>query len=641
MPTLWERLPRALRAALGGCSEYLVLLARSAWLLLLVRLRRLAGLPRWRSASLLPRVAAALALLIVAAFVVCIAAGYYLAWRADGRVEAEHRQALSSAVEALRAVSSDLTRLEAVRVIERASGLKGLRFETEPPGGDREMQSVIDRKGRIAGWFSWEAERPAIAVMNRLLPFMAMIVLALVGFAALAVWQLGRLGLSLERSEQHVQKLEYLDPLTGLPNHNQFFAAFDRALATRYGQEPLAYAALDLDGFDEVNDALGYAGGDEVMAEIGRRLAQELSPASTVVARLGSDEFALMITGKNAESALIVAEIVRQALARPPAGGQPVQVSVSIGLAFAPGDGTSRDELTRRADLALRAAKRRGRGAIVVFAAEMEAEFQERRFFQRELADALATHAFDLHYQPIVKADGGAIVSVEALLRWTHPERGSIPPSVFVPAAEEAGLMERLGELVLRRAVADAARWEGLCLSVNLSTVLVRNPAFVDFVASVLRESGFEPARLVLEMTEGVLIEEPEAVGVRIKELRALGVRLALDDFGSGYSSLRYLQTLPFDKLKVDRSFVAALDRSANGGVIIQAIVALGRALEMTVVIEGIETEEQRVLLRLAGCHEMQGYLFARPMPSADIDQLLQEMKAAPAAGRAPLRAVI
>ena len=611
MPTFRERLPRAFRACLGEHRE---------------RLARLARLARWRrGAPVVPRIAAVLALLIVTAFVVCVALGYLLAWRADGYVEAQHRQALSGAVEALQAVSPDLARVEpkVIRVVERASGLKGLRFETEPPGGDREMQSVIDHKGRIVGWFSWEAERPAIAIMNRLLPFMAMIALGLVGFAALAIWQLSRLGLSLKRAEQHVQKLEYLDPLTGLPNHNHFFAAFDRALATRYGQDPLAYAALDLDGFDEVNDALGYAGGDEVMAEIGRRLAEALSPASTVVARLGSDEFALMITGKNAESALFVVETVRQALAI--SSSELVQVSVSIGLAFAPRDGTSRDELTRRADLALRAAKRRGRGTIVVFAAEMEAEFQERRFLKRELADALAAHAFDLHYQPIVKADGGAIVGVEALLRWTHPVRGPIPPSVFVPAAEEAGLMDRLGELVLRRAVADAARWEGLCLSVNLSPVQVRNPAFVDVVAAVLRESGFEPARLVLEMTEGVLIDEPKEVGARLKELRALGVRLALDDFGSGYSSLRYLQSLPFDKLKVDRSFVAALDQSANGGVIIQAIVALGRALGMTVVIEGIETEEQRVLLRLAGCEEMQGYLFAHSGPREALDRLLAE----------------
>jgi EAL domain-containing protein (putative c-di-GMP-specific phosphodiesterase class I) len=216
-----------------------------------------------------------------------------------------------------------------------------------------------------------------------------------------------------------------------------------------------------------------------------------------------------------------------------------------------------------------------------------------------------------------------------------------IPPSVFVPIAEEAGLMDRLGELVLRRAIIDAARWDDIYVSVNLSPMQVRDRAFINLVANVLSDSGFDPARLVLEMTEGVLIDNPDETAARLAELRALGVQLALDDFGSGYSSLRYLQTLPFHKLKVDRSFVAALDQSANGGVIVQAMVALGRALGMAVVIEGVETEEQRVLLRLAGCSEMQGYLFAKPAPHEEIDRLLQAGKPAPQAARAPRRALI
>jgi EAL domain-containing protein (putative c-di-GMP-specific phosphodiesterase class I) len=259
----------------------------------------------------------------------------------------------------------------------------------------------------------------------------------------------------------------------------------------------------------------------------------------------------------------------------------------------------------------------------------METEFQERRFIKREAARTLAARGFDLHYQPIVAADGGTVAGVEALLRWEHPTRGMIPPALFVPVAEEAGLMDRLGEFVLRRAVSDAARWPDIYVSVNLSPVQVRDRGFIDLVAAVLKESSLEPSRLVLEMTEGVLIENPEEITARLQELRALGVRLALDDFGSGYSSLRYLQTLPFDMLKVDKSFVAALDQSANGGVIIQAIVALGRALGMGVVIEGVETEEQRVLLRLAGCNEMQGYLFAKPAPREEIDRQLGSARAA------------
>jgi diguanylate cyclase (GGDEF)-like protein len=437
------------------------------------------------------------------------------------------------------------------------------------------------------------------------------------------MWQLRRIGFQLAKSEQHARRLEFEDMLTGLPNHNHFFELLDRAIATRRGEELLAFAVLDLDGFDEVNEALGYAGGDEVLAEVAKRLAQSLPPGA-VLGRLGSDEFALLIAGVHLQAALTTADALRRSLAGPFWMNQVVQVSVSIGLAIAPRDGVTRDELTRRADLALRTAKLRGRGTVVSFDNEMEAEFHERRFIKREVPRALAANAFDVQYQPIVQADGGAIAGVEALLRWNHPARGFVPPSVFVSVAEEAGLMDRLGEFALRRAISDAADWGDLYVSVNLSPVQVRDRAFVDLVSSVLEETAFEPSRLFLEMTESVLIDDPVETTERLQQLRALGVRLALDDFGSGYSNLSYLQRLPFDKLKVDRSFVTALDRFANGGVIIQAIVALGRALGMGVVVEGVETEEQRVLLRLAGCNEMQGYLFSKPTTREGIERLLR-----------------
>jgi diguanylate cyclase (GGDEF)-like protein len=574
-----------------------------------------------RSEPLVLRAIAPLAFIVMAAVVVGVALGYLLARQADDSLEAEHRAALVAAIEALQTLSPTLPGVDPklIHVLERASGLKGLKFETEP-AADREVHSLHDRNGRIVGWFSWQSQRPATEMMHRILPVAGLVALGLVGFAVLAMWQLSRLGAKLAQTEQRVEKLEYQDALTELPNHNQFFELFERAVGKRQGSEQVAFAMLDLDGFDEINDALGYAGGDEVLAEIGKRLREALTP-STVIARLGGDEFALMVTGKNAEVAVFVVDTIRQALARPIWLNQVVQVSASIGLAVAPRDGLTRDELTRRADLALRTAKRRGRGTVVAFASEMEAEFQERRFIKREAARTLAARGFDLHYQPIVLAEGGTVAGVEALLRWEHPTRGMIPPSLFVPVAEEAGLMDRLGEFVLRRAVSDAARWPDLYVSVNLSPVQVRDRGFIDVVKAVLSETGFEPSRLVLEMTEGVLIDNPDETTARLLELRGLGVRLALDDFGSGYSSLRYLQTLPFDKLKVDRSFVTALDQSANGGVIIQAIVALGRALGMGVVIEGVETEEQRVLLRLAGCNEMQGFLFAKPAPREEIDR--------------------
>ena len=256
----------------------------------------------------------------------------------------------------------------------------------------------------------------------------------------------------------------------------------------------------------------------------------------------------------------------------------------------------------------------------------------EQQFIRNELPQALAETALDVHYQPIVTAAGGSIAGVEALLRWTHKEHGFISPAKFVPVAEQMGLMDELGSFVLRRALADATNWPGVYISVNLSPLQVRNRAIIEVVRQALADSGVAPSRLILEITEGVLIDNPEEMLRRMQELRALGVRIALDDFGSGYSSLGYLQRFPFDKLKIDRSFVTPLGRSPNAAVIVQAIVALGRALGVSIVVEGVETEEQRVLLRLAGCDEMQGFLFARPAPVETVARLIAPAKVAASA---------
>jgi predicted signal transduction protein with EAL and GGDEF domain len=382
-----------------------------------------------------------------------------------------------------------------------------------------------------------------------------------------------------------------------------------------------------------MKDTAGESGEDVVLIEIANRLRQ-LAPKGALVVRLNGDRFGLAMPSTSETDALAAAEAARDAVARAIWINQVVQVSANVGVAMVPRDCSVREDLTRRADLALRVARRRGHGLVVNYSPEMETDFDDRRFIRRELARALATRAFEVHYQPIVKADGGAAVGVEALLRWNHPSRGFIPPTVFVRIAEEAGLMDQLGEFVLRRALSDAARWPGLYVAVNLSPLQVRDRRFLDLLSTVLAETKTEPARVVLEVTEGILIDDPLTAKARLEDLRELGVRLALDDFGSGYSSLGYLQQLPFDKLKIDRGFVAALERSANAGVIIQAIVNLGRALGMSVLIEGVETEEQRVLLRLAGCNEMQGYLFARPAPLAEIEQWLSHN----AGGAQPLR---
>ena len=577
-----------------------------------------------RQFSLL-RIVVPLAIILVAATVVCLGLGFLMARQADDRAEAGHRQALRGAVEALQAVAPDLSGNDPrlIRILEEASGLKGLRFDDAPPDGDREAQTLLDRNGRIVGWLNWDPERSATAAMNGISPLAVLIALGFASLLAAALWQLRHLDLRLATSQQQIREHLQVEPVTGLPNGDDILERLDRAATARKADECLAFIIVDLDGFRDVKDAVGEAGGDEVLFEVANRLRQAM-PRDVVIGRLRSNhKFALMLAATDPRIALATAEAARLAISRPIWIGQALQIAASVGLAVAPRDGTAGEELVRRADLALRAARRRGGGMVVGFAPGMEVEFEEQRFIKRELGRALAARDFDVHYQPIVAAAGHAIVGVEALLRWNHPTRGAIPPSRFIPIAEQAGLMDQLGEFVLRRALRDAARWPQLYVAVNLSPMQVRNRKFVDLVAAALAETMTPASRLVLEVTEGVLIDNPEAAKSRLDDLRALGLKLALDDFGSGYSSLTYLQRLPFDKLKVDRGFVAALDQSANAGVIIQAVIALGRALDLSILVEGIETEEQRALVRLAGCDEMQGYLFARPAPREEIDRML------------------
>jgi EAL domain-containing protein (putative c-di-GMP-specific phosphodiesterase class I) len=350
--------------------------------------------------------------------------------------------------------------------------------------------------------------------------------------------------------------------------------------------------------------------------------------------RFEEDEFAVIVESDNPRVATDLADKLTAALAEPIYMDQMWQISACIGLAQAPEDGTTGDELNRRAVLALRAAKRAGRGSVRRFVPQIHQEHAERRFLLRELETAIEQKAFDVHYQPVVAAEGGGMIGVEALLRWAHPTRGAIGPSMFIPLAEECGLMNKLGELVLRRALADGARWPDLFVSVNLSPVQMRSPALVGLVGAILRETGMAASRLVLEVTEGILIDNPEETQVKLEALRALGATTALDDFGTGYSSLNYLQKFPFDRLKIDRSFVASLGTTGNAGAIIQSIVTLGHALGMKVLAEGVETNEQRVLLRLAGCDEMQGFLFAKACPAEAIDKILARTSARATAKR-------
>lgn len=577
----------------------------------------------------MPRLVTTLCLFALSAVLFCSGVGYVILSRSDAMREHERRMALTGAIADIRAGGSDLAELdsETLEGLARAYGLKGLRFEQEPEASGREAQPALDREGRIVGWFTWEREQTSAEAFAVLLPFLVLGAVSMVAFAGIALCQVRRSLRDLAASEQRAWQLAHEDPLTGLPNLRRMLRMIDEALLVRPEGEVVSLAIADVERLADVNAGFGRAGGDRVLAAFAERLRQEVGEAA---GRIGDDEFAILLTTRRAEEARGRVAAVAQALERPYWDGEhKVQIAVTFGVAHADLESSGREELLRRANLALREAKRKHRGGMLEFAPAMEAEFAERQFIEHELRKAIADGGLDVHYQPVLSADGTAITGVEALVRWTHPERGAIAPDAFVPVAEQTGQIGALGDFVLRRALDDARRWPQLFVAVNVSPLQVRDPALVAAVADALNGCDVSPARVVLEMTESVLIENPDDAKRRLDALRAMGVQLALDDFGSGYSSLTYLQRFKFDRLKIDRGFVRPLGRMRGSEAIVQAIVALGRALELCVMAEGVETEEQRVLLRLAGCDEMQGYLFAKPMPAAAIDRLLAAADAA------------
>ena len=582
------------------------------------------------------RIASLSLLLLAAAAIACAVIGLLVTQSYDQRLAAGQQVALHRALDDLRPIFSDATRFDeaALRLIEQRSGLAGLRFGVDPvPDSGREVQSVQDAHGRIVGWFSWVPDRAFIRVMDWLWSVAGATGIALALFATVTARASLQLAGAFGKSIEAVRRLTSEDALTGLPNQRVVAASLNRALTEqcRGACSHVAFALVDPDSFREVNDMLGRTGGDAVMRGIARRLKAAL-PDAALLGRFEDDEFAVVASGNDAGLADALAAALRAAFADPIDGEKALHVSAAIGVVQTPDDGATAEDLVRRAALTVDAAKRQGRGVARRFAPQIENDQVEHRFLLRELKAAIAAQALKLHYQPIVAAARGTVLGVEALVRWRHPERGDIPPSAFIPLAERHGLMNELGEFVLRRALTDAACWPGLFVAVNLSPVQIREPHFVDLVRRVLVETGADPARVDLEVTEGVLIDNPDEVQKTLEALRGLGVSLALDDFGTGYSSLSYLQKFPFQRLKIDRAFVASLGAVGNAGAIVHSIVALGHALGMVVLAEGIETEQQRVLLRLAGCDEMQGYLFAEPRPAESIDKIAQ--RSASARGR-------
>jgi diguanylate cyclase (GGDEF)-like protein len=423
---------------------------------------------------------------------------------------------------------------------------------------------------------------------------------------------------SIEGLKQSQAKLDFLamhDMLTGLPNRVQFHLHLERELARASRGQPIAILFLDLDRFKTVNDTLGHQRGDELLAAVAGRLKASIRK-SDLVARLGGDEFAIVQTGvEQPANATALARRLIDAVAAPyELEGRQVVVGASIGIALAPGDGLTRDDLLRSADLAMYRAKTHGRGVFCFFEPAMNAEMQELHRLELDLRRAVADGQLRVFYQPLVEVASGRVAGCEALVRWQHPTRGLVLPGQFVPLAEEVGLIIPIGEWVLQQACRDAAGWpEDVRVAVNVSVAQFRSPALFDAVDSALRHSGLAADRLSLEITESLLVRDAEAALTVLTRLRGLGVRISMDDFGTGYSSLSYLRSFPFDKIKIDRSFVRDLETSESSNAIVRAIVHLGCALGMSVTAEGVETQEQFERVKAEGCTEAQGYLFGRP----------------------------
>jgi len=428
------------------------------------------------------------------------------------------------------------------------------------------------------------------------------------------------------KAEARIAYMAHHDGLTNLPNRELYQERLKQALeGASATNKHLAVLCLDLDLFKNVNDSFGHPMGDRLLRLVADRFRSQVR-GNNLAARLGGDEFAVILSSDVSpnEASDFAARLIKVLSAPYQIDGNEMVIGASIGVALSPGDGTAGEELLRNADMALYRAKQDGRGVYRFFEREMDRQAQKRREMEHDLRRAFANGEFELHYQPLVDIAVDRISGFEALLRWRHPDKGMISPAEFIPIAEDIGLIASLGEWVLREACSEAVKWPAeVKVSVNLSPVQFRSRNLVQVVISALAQSGLSPKRLDLEITESVFLAETEANLAILHQLRELGVSISMDDFGTGYSSLSYLRSFPFDKIKIDRSFVKDLAKRSDCVAIVRAISGLGRSLNIITTAEGVETIDQLDRLRAEGCNEVQGFLFSAARPASDVAQLL------------------
>lgn len=427
------------------------------------------------------------------------------------------------------------------------------------------------------------------------------------------------------KAAERIAYLAHHDPLTGLPNRISFRERIDAALAARKADEHIALVHLNLDRFKSVNNTLGISAGDRILRRVAERLRLSVGEGNTL-ARLGSDEFAILQCGRQQPwNVTALAEQIRRELSEPFFRGEmAVGLSVSMGIAISPQDGTDTEILLKHAGVALSHAKAAGRRGERFFTSAMEAQLEERHALEADLRKAVQNEEFELHYQPLYDIAEKRICGFEALIRWNHPTRGRVPPMEFIPLAEEVGLVVDIGRWVLKQACLDATHWpDSIKVAVNVSPIQFTHGNLPDDVSAALSASQLSPARLEVEITESVLMENMDEALPILHILKQRGIRVAMDDFGTGYSSLSYLSSFPFDKIKIDKSFVTDIVENREAFAIMRAIILLGDALGMRVTVEGVETAEQLALLQQEACDEIQGYHISPPRPVAEVPALL------------------